>query len=110
MKAQDFKFLKEKIEHNIKDVHNTFMLRNAHYVFHDDEMSEFDSSKKGISFIFSSDELRIEQFLLLDLITENGRTRYTNSKNISSGFYLLSQKQKSTLIQLLDEKSGAVIV
>lgn len=110
MKPSDFKTFKEKINTELENMHNTFLLRGDHYVFHEKLMPEYDSSNHGISLIFSSDELRVDKFLLLDLITEKGRTRYTNSKTISSGFYRLTYKQKLDLIKLIDLKSGAIEV
>lgn len=108
MKSSDFKSLKEKINSELTNMHNTFLLRGKHYVFHDDEMSEYDSSKHGISFILDMDDIRINKFLLLDLVSENGRTRYTNSKEISSGYYILTNKQKEELVKILNSKSGAI--
>lgn len=110
MKSSDFKSLKEKINSELENMHNTFLLRGKHYVFHDIEMSENDSSRHGISFIIDANDISVNKFLLFDLVSENGRARYTNSKDISSGYYLITHKQLEELVKILNLKSGAIEV
>lgn len=104
MKSNEFKELKDLIVKKLENRHDTYALHNAHYVFHDNNMKYSDNTKHGISFVFGTTDVSINEFLLFDYSVEGDRKRFKNSKTLNSGFYHITHIQKSKLIEIIESK------
>lgn len=103
MKVTEFKVLKDKLEKLIENKHITYSIYRVNYILHDNNI-RYDDTKNGIIVRFGNLDVSIIELNLYGLKNENGRSRFTDSKELSYDFFNLTLKQKDDLIELMENK------
>lgn len=103
MKTNEFNELLVKIKFELVGKVHKFVLRGAHYVYHDTEKCI------GVSCVFTANNVDVSTFTLEDLVEDHKGTRYLNSKTLKSSYFVLTSLQKTKLVKLLDQFSKGAI-
>lgn len=99
MNTTQFKGLVEKVKSELEGKKCTFYAKPYHYVFHDKDEKDH---KEGLSLVFTLGNVEIKKFTLENLVKDHKGSHYLNSTDLASSYYLLTSKQNSKLLEIIE--------